>query len=210
MRCLGLLAGSAALGVAMIGVSLSPDPAAAGYVVTLTQVGSDVVATGSGAIDLIGLTLVGSDSNTCCTNIFPSLADIVTGNGEAIIAASSYAGFSGPATFGSGGEAFPDSKSGDFVGLGTEPGGNVITVPFGYVSDSPLSDAATYGNETFASLGVTPGTYVWTWGRRGPDQKFTLVIPASVPEPSTVLLLLVGAGCASVPLAHARRRARLA
>jgi hypothetical protein len=82
-------------------------------------------------------------------------------------------------------------------------------VPFGYVSDSSLSDAATYDNETFASLGVTPGTYIWTWGR-GPNQKFTLVIPASVPEPSTVLLLVFGAGFASVPLAHARRRARLA
>ena len=105
---------------------------------TLTQVGSYVVATGSGAIDLIGLTLVGSDSYTWCSNIFPSLADIVTGNGEAIIATSNYFGFSGPATFGSGGEAYPDSKNGDFVGLSTEPGGTDINVPFARL-DSPLS-----------------------------------------------------------------------
>ena len=33
-------------------------PAQAGYIVTLEQVGSDVVATGSGPLDLTGLTLV--------------------------------------------------------------------------------------------------------------------------------------------------------
>ena len=35
---------------------LSVRPAQAGYIVTLQQVGPDVVATGSGAIDLTGLT----------------------------------------------------------------------------------------------------------------------------------------------------------
>ena len=39
---------------------LSVRPAQAGYIVTLQQVGPDVVATGSGAIDLTGLTLSSS------------------------------------------------------------------------------------------------------------------------------------------------------
>ena len=48
---------------------------------------------------------------------------------------------------------------------------------------------ATYDNQTFMSLGVTPGTYEWTWGS-GANQNFTLVIgAAAVPEPSSVLLL---------------------
>ena len=38
---------------------LSVRPAQAGYIVTLQQVGPDVVATGSGAIDLTGLTFSG-------------------------------------------------------------------------------------------------------------------------------------------------------
>jgi hypothetical protein len=51
---------AAALGVAMLtGYGLSAPPAKAGYVVTLEQVGSNVVATGSGPIDLTGLTLGG-------------------------------------------------------------------------------------------------------------------------------------------------------
>ena len=41
---------------------LSVRPAQAGYVVTLQQVGPDVVATGSGAIDLRGLTFGGFGS----------------------------------------------------------------------------------------------------------------------------------------------------
>src|SRR5438067_1232686 len=42
---------------------LSARPAQAGYTVTLQQVGPDVVATGSGAIDLTGLTLFGSSGH---------------------------------------------------------------------------------------------------------------------------------------------------
>ena len=41
---------------------LSVRPAQAGYTVTLQQVGPDVVATGSGAIDLTGLTFSQSTS----------------------------------------------------------------------------------------------------------------------------------------------------
>ena len=52
---------AAALGVAMlIGSALSAPPAQAGYIVTLTQQGSDVVASGSGAIDLTSLSSFGS------------------------------------------------------------------------------------------------------------------------------------------------------
>jgi hypothetical protein len=52
-----------------------------------------------------------------------------------------------------------------------------------------LSDTATYLNQTFNSLRVTPGTYEWTWGS-GPNQNFTLV--AGVPEPSTWAMMLIG------------------
>src|SRR5947207_10821456 len=41
---------------------LSVQPARANYIVTLEQVGSNVVATGTGAIDLTGLSLLGTTS----------------------------------------------------------------------------------------------------------------------------------------------------
>ena len=48
---------AAAISVAMVtGYGLSAPPAQAGYVVDLTQQGANVVATGSGPIDLTGLT----------------------------------------------------------------------------------------------------------------------------------------------------------
>ena len=48
-------------------------------------------------------------------------------------------------------------------------------VPTGYVSGNPLSGRAIYSGKTLATLGVTPGTYVWTWGA-GANQNFTLKI----------------------------------
>ena len=39
-----------------------------------------------------------------------------------------------------------------------------LWVPQGYVSGGALSDSMTYNNATFASLGLTLGTYVWSWG----------------------------------------------
>ena len=38
---------------------------------------------------------------------------------------------------------------------------------------------AIYSGKTFATLGVTPGTYVWTWGT-GANQKFTLKILSAI------------------------------
>ena len=62
-------------------------------------------------------------------------------------------------------------------------GSRVLFVPSGYLSGNPLSGTSTYNNATFASLGVTPGTYVWTWGAGGANQNFTLIIgPAGVPD----------------------------
>jgi hypothetical protein len=52
----------------------------------------------------------------------------------------------------------------------------LLSVPAGYVSGTALSDTAIYSGTTLAALGVTPGTYVWTWGTTE-NQNFTLQIP---------------------------------
>ena len=66
----------------------------------------------------------------------------------------------------------------------------------GYGSRNPLQDTSTYLNKTFSSLGVTPGTYVWTWGTGAHADSFTLQIgPAATaaPEPATLTQLATGA-----------------
>ena len=62
----------------------------------------------------------------------------------------------------------------------------------------------TFNNATFTSLGVTPGTYEWTWGTGLPDQNFTLIIGrAAVPDGGSTVSLL---GFALLGLAALRRK----
>jgi len=86
--------------------------------------------------------------------------------------------------------------------LGSGPVEFVI-VPTGYVSGNALTDSMTFDNESFASLGVTPGTYVWSWGD-GVNQRFTLIIGAAgVPDGGATVSLL---SFALLGLAAVRRK----
>jgi VPDSG-CTERM motif len=183
---------AAALAIVIVS-GLSVRPAQAGYIVTLKEVGSNVVATGSGAIDLTALTFVNT-STASLAFIFPSLAQIITGptSGTADV----YSGvISGPTSFGSGGFIFASSGSGDAVGkvegFGAE---DFLILPQAYVSGNALSDSSTYNNATFASLGVTPGTYEWTWGT-GANQNFTLNVTAVPDSGSTISLVVMALTC---------------
>ena len=120
-----------------------------------------------------------------------------------------YRGLTGPTSFGVGTQFLANIGSGDFVGLrqGIALGGGVaglLFVPTGYVSGTALLDSMTFNNATFASLGVTPGTYVWTWGTGLPNQNFTLIIGgAGVPDGGSTVFLL---GFALFGLAALRRK----
>jgi hypothetical protein len=188
----------------LVTASLFSVQSAQAYTVTLEQMGSNVVATGSGAFNLIGLMLVDSIGSQS-PGILPSIADIITG---APLNADQYRGpITGPSSFGSGGLTVASSGNGDFVAM-LFNGGNVpaLFVPVGYVSGTALSDSATYNNLTLGALGVTPGTYVWTWGD-GADQRFTLQIGSAgvpgVPDGGSTVSLL---GCALLGLAALRRK----
>ena len=82
---------------AVAALSLFSVQLAQAYSVTLEQVGSDVVATGSGPLDLTGLTLVVTYASLPA-QIFPVLGQIVTGSGGAT---DGYQGsISGPTSIG--------------------------------------------------------------------------------------------------------------
>ena len=180
----------------------STRPAQANYIVTLQQVGPNVVATGSGAFDLTGLAVKARGSSP--TLIEPFLGNIVTGSSNSCDVYGTT--ITGPNSFGTGIQAFANNGIGDIVGMlfngGHEP---FLVVPVDYVSRTALSDSATYNNLTLITF-ATPGTYVWTWGD-GADQRFTLQIESvgvpGVPDGGSTVSLL---GFGLLGLAALRRK----
>jgi len=171
------LASTLAIGLAWL---LSVRPAQAGYIVTLQQVGPNVVATGSGAIDLTGLTVSQSFSQNPGIKPYgqPGAGPASIATGPTSSSVHPYFGaITGPRIFGSSANfTLASSGSGDMVGISAELAFQTfLSVPTGYHSGSFLSDSATYSGQSFATLGVTPGTYVWKWGS-GANQNFTLQI----------------------------------
>ncbi len=179
--------------------------AQAGYVVTLEQQGSDVVATGSGSLNISALSYSSSFNN-----IAAGLNASIGVFGVGPVSNTSYSiysgSLSGPTSFGSGTDYYPSSGSGDTVGVVGVTGSTGVFVPGGYTSGSSLSSSSTYSGTTLADLGVTPGTYTWTWDivtmpvgptppGGGATDFFTLEIVAPTPEPSTFgLFALTAAG----------------
>ncbi len=179
----------ATLAIAIVS-GLSVPSTQAGYTVTLQEVGANVLAIGIGVFDLTGLTAAGSSGVTLAL-IRPAVPGIIMGTTASSVPSDIFRGFTGPTNFGSGGTTPANLGSGDKVALSNQPGSAFMTVPAGYVSGAPLLSSDTYSGQTFASLGVTPGTYVWSWGT-GANQNFTLRIGA-VPESGSSIL------CSSCP-----------
>jgi hypothetical protein len=206
-----LIGRAAVLGAALlIGCGPFAVSARAGFIMTLTEQGSNVVAIGSGTLDVTDLSLL-----TCIqiTGMNPLVGAIRAGLAGGPAAAHpcdfSDGGLSGPTSFGSGGGPdFIEASGGSGDTVGVSGAIHDLTVPRGYVAGNALSDTSTYDNQTFSSLGVTPGTYVWTWGSGAHMDSFTLVI--GVPEPSGVLLLALPLGFVVMLAACHRRATRVA
>jgi hypothetical protein len=183
---LAILAGSA---------GLVPPASASLFTIDVTQQGSNVVATGSGSIDLTGLTFHDSGDLTGSFTE-PTFGVLVVGPAQ-ITAFASYSGITAPGSLGPGAGAGASSGSGDLVGpdiAGLLP---VLIVPEGYASSDLLSDSATWDGTTLSTLGLTPGTYTYTWDS-GAD---SLAINIGVPEPASLTLLasaLFGLGLGAV------------
>jgi hypothetical protein len=84
----------------------------------------------------------------------------------------------------------------NYVGANFIPGG--LIVPAGYISGNPLSDSATYDGATLASLGLTPGTYTWTWldssGLNTAGSFEIDVLAPTTPLPAALPLFATGIG----------------
>jgi hypothetical protein len=93
--------------------------------------------------------------------------------------------FTYPTSFGPGGGG-PSSVlgSGDYFGIftGILPE-RALVVPTGYVSGSYIAGSLTLGGSSFLSLGMSAGTYNYSWGA-GSGQSFVLTIGGISPTPT--------------------------
>jgi hypothetical protein len=187
-------------GVAVAALCASPN-AHAGFIMTISQVGSDVVGTGSGTLNISAL-------GTPTVGYWFSLT--IPGSGMMILGPTTtepelaYHLGTGPSTFGSGGLFVATSGSGDEVGIDAHV--PYVYVPRGYESGTSLSDTSTWANTTIADLGLTPGTYAYSWGSGANADSLVIQIngASAVPEPATLGLL-----CSGVLLLRVARLKRL-
>jgi hypothetical protein len=193
-----LILSAAFLLAASVAANASP------FVLTIGQVGSNVVVTGSGEFDLAGLTAEGGTSTVVGGLVNPMLGWVETGPAAGF---DFYVGMSGPSSFGGGSFSSASSNSGTTVYLQAFPQ-EALLVPNGYKSGTALSESSTYDNVTIAGLGLAPGTYKWTWGNLV-DQSFTLEIGetnvSTTPIPAALPLLASGLGALGL-LGRCRKR----
>jgi len=174
----------------ILAVLVTGADARADITITFELKGLNVVETGTGAIDLSGLTINSNGGILQIPPLNPSDGIAIVGQTRSMN--DLYTGFTGPSSFGSGGFSSPSSATGDVFGIGAID--NDLAVPQGYISGSTVSATDTFDNSNFTTLGLTAGTYTYTWGT-GPNQTLTVQIgpAAAVPEPSTAIVAVLGA-----------------
>lgn len=178
----------------------------ASSIVNILQVGSNVVATGTGTLNLAALTNVGPDGFQ--PDIVPSTAGVLIGTNLGFGNDTAYRGITGPLLWGSGGPTLASTSTGNYMGVTGGSSPPVLIVPLNYVSGSSLSATATWSNNTFATLNVNPGTYTYSWGSGATFDTFTVQVgPTAVPEPTSLCLGLIGIGSV-VLFASCRRSLR--
>ncbi len=177
--------------IAAAALALMAGQAQAAYVINAVETGGDVVLTGSGSINLGATSFFASGGETSAVR--PLVGSVVVGSGLASVFSVA---LSGPSSFGPQGSTIATFASGLPVGINL--GLQRLGVPQLYGSGADLgTSTATFTGATFGSLGMTPGTYVWSWGDAGRDtfDTFTLNIiaePTGVPAPAALSLLGVG------------------
>ena len=172
-----------------VGTTPTPTPtptnSATGFTVTISQVNSDLVMSASGVLNLSGLTLVNSNQYEGSGGIGINSATFICGASGMYF--DSYSGFtSTPSNFGTGGGGANSLGSGDVFGViinGAPP--YFLVVPTGYASGQQINSSQTFTGQTFTSLGLTQGTYTYTWIGGSINVIIGAPSPTPTPTPTT-------------------------
>ncbi len=157
-------------------------PAFATLTFTFAESGGNVELAVSGSVNTTALT---NTAGGASCSVSSTLAGVVPSTARVQlcspgVSVQPYTGLSGPASVGAGAVRLATSNSGDAVFLYGSSG--ELYLPFGYVSGTPLSASATFNGTTIPSMGLTPGTYTWTFGS-GPSADTVVVQISSVVTP---------------------------
>ena len=152
--------------------------------IIVSEVGANLVISGSGTLNLAALTLVSSGATVVLgTNSNPGLGIIFLDNGGSTTLFDVYTGFSPSTFFGSNTAKFGNVFSGDSFGISVDDGD--IYLPTGYTSSSFISGSTTINNETLLGAGFLAGTYTYSWGSGGSADSIIINAVASVtPTPT--------------------------
>lgn len=162
--------------------------ARAAVIITAMEVGGNVVFTGSGELNLAGVSSNGGYTTPGGINPRTPFLGLGANPSDVNTEVDLYGLLEIPSVpFGSYVPTIADSGTGDHFGVDDVVGaGPAFFVPNNYVSGAPLSGSLTFNGTDFATLGIVPGAYVWNWGAGANADSITLNI---VPEPATITLL---------------------
>jgi hypothetical protein len=152
--------------------------------IIVSEVGANLVISGSGTLNVAALTLVSSGATVISdTNSNPGLGIIFLDNGGSTTLFDVYTGFSPSTFFGSNIVKLGNVFSGDSFGISVDDGD--IYLPTGYTSSSVINGSMTINNSTLVEAGFLAGTYTYSWGSGGSADSIIINAVASVtPTPT--------------------------
>lgn len=173
-------------------LTVSQPSTEASIVITATETGGDVVFDYTGSIDTTALAVDSVSQPSFSSGIDPSNGYVFFGTGGAYtwyLAGST-------ATFGTGAYTTASvSNTADTFAVAS----SAFALPSGYTgfnldnSVALLTGQMTFTGASFASLEITPGTYVWTDLSGGQTMTFT-----TVPEPNAMTLACIATIAAAI------------
>jgi len=185
--------------------AISPVSRAA-ITIHMAEVGSDVVATLSGAINSLPGAPTGSGGLGSYNGLRPSgptmsFAFTQVPGVFPVVQVNYYTATAYPSNLGSSSTTLlqANSSTASTTMMFRNLTSSNIMIDQSYVLGTAVTGSLTWNNKTFSSLGVATGSYVWGWS----SDSITLNV---VPEPSSLSLLVVGLG-GLIALRRARRKA---
>jgi hypothetical protein len=109
-------------------------------------------------------------------SITPNVAQFTIGTISSDISQYTGTTITGPSTLGNGAQITTTLGGRGMFGIAPFLSGISLLVPKNYVSGTNIVGTSAYRNQTLSSMGLTPGTYTWTWGTGNNQGVFNLVI----------------------------------